>query len=320
MQLKFKILKEKLERIKNKLSTEDNIEMDIYNEEDVIIEKWHVTYEIIIKEINKKECEIGKVEEIKEVNNKVEEKYRSGTDKEEIEKEVVIERSKAFYELLKDLNVSTVEESLESEENDQEVTLERLFTKAMKAGQEAIKCWYNVGKAVRNKVEEERNKLGIKEKSIRTKMYNELTKRLKGFSRKAIQSKIERAERVYKLFKGIGGRIKINRMKNTSMNTIINLKEKKGEVDELIRKVNEIEEERNKNPKEWTDQVEKYLLKIGVEDDKRIFEIARIHLLNNAKEWLENEGICIVNWNKKKIKWLNLKFRIIDKYASNNRG
>ncbi|PKC52382.1 hypothetical protein RhiirA1_404984 [Rhizophagus irregularis] len=57
------------------------------------------------------------------------EEYRSGTDKEEIEKEVVIERSKAFYELLKDLKVSTVEESLESEENDQEVTLERLFTK-----------------------------------------------------------------------------------------------------------------------------------------------------------------------------------------------
>ncbi|CAB4478491.1 hypothetical protein RhiirA5_380943 [Rhizophagus irregularis] len=143
------------------------------------------------------------------------------------------------------LSVSTVEESLESEENDQEVMLERLFTKAIKAEQEAIKCWYNVGKAVRNKVEEERNKLGIKEKSIRTKMYNELTKRLKGFIRKVIQSKIERAERVYKLFKEIGGRSKINRMKNTSMNTIINLKEKKGEVDELMRQVNEIEEERN---------------------------------------------------------------------------
>ncbi|PKC55560.1 hypothetical protein RhiirA1_475394 [Rhizophagus irregularis] len=286
MPLKFEIPKEKLERIKNKLSTEDNIEIDIYNEEDVIIEKWHVTYEIVIKEVNsRKECKIRKVEEIKEINDEVEEsndniynnkgemdtdedigenddsnhkenvtnneddtsseEYRSGTDKEEIEKEVVMERSKAFYELLKDLSVSTVKESLESEENDQEVTLERLFTKAIKVGQEAIKCWYDVGKAVRNKVEKERNKLRIKEKSIRTKMYNELTKRLKGFSRKVIQSKIERAERVYKLFKGIGGRSKINRMKNTSMNTIINLKEKKGEVDELIRKVNEIEEERN---------------------------------------------------------------------------
>ncbi|CAB4431060.1 unnamed protein product [Rhizophagus irregularis] len=173
------------------------------------------------------------------------EEYRSETDKEGIEKEVVTKRSKAFYELLKDLSVPTIEELLENEGNDEEVTLERLFTKAIKAGREATKCWYNVGKVVRNKVEEERNKLGIKEKSVKTKMYNELTKRLKGFSRKAIQSKIERAEKVYKLFKGIGGRNKINRMKNTSMNTIINLKEKKGEVDELIGKVNEIEEERN---------------------------------------------------------------------------
>uniref|UniRef100_U9TY53 Uncharacterized protein n=1 Tax=Rhizophagus irregularis (strain DAOM 181602 / DAOM 197198 / MUCL 43194) TaxID=747089 RepID=U9TY53_RHIID len=247
------------------------------------------------------------------------EEYRSGINKEEIEK-----------------NVSTVEESLESEENDQEVMLERLFTKAIKAEQEAIKCWYNVGKAVRNKVEEERNKLEIKEKSIRTKMYNELTKRLKGFIRKVIQSKIERSERVYKLFKEIGGRSKINRMKNTSMNTIINLKEKKGEVDELMRQVNEIEEEKNiqkikmeipifygeigEDPKEWTNQVEKYLSKIGIKDDKRIFEIAKTHLLGNALQWLENEGMCIVNWNKNEIKWLNLKFRIIDKYSSNNRS
>ncbi|GET61140.1 hypothetical protein GLOIN_2v1815633 [Rhizophagus irregularis DAOM 181602=DAOM 197198] len=72
---------------------------------------------------------------------------------------------------------------------------------------------------------------------------------------------------------------------------------------------------KGENPKEWTDQVEKYLLKIGVKDDKRIFEIARTHLLDNAKEWLENEGVYIVNWNKNEIKWLNLKFRIIDKYA-----
>ncbi|PKY60577.1 hypothetical protein RhiirA4_484439 [Rhizophagus irregularis] len=282
MQLNFKLSKKELERVKNKLNEKDNIEINIYNEEDVIIEEWHVTYEIIIREINKKECKIRGVEEI---NNEAEEsnddtysnkgeidtdediggdddsnckedvanneddisseEYRSETDEEEIEKEVIMRRSKAFYELLKDLSVPTVGELLESEENDEEMTLEKWFTKAIKAGQEATKCWYDVGKAVRNKVEEERNRLGIKEKSIKTKMYNELTKRLKGFSRKAIQSKIERAEKVYKLFKGIGGRNKINRMKNTSINTIINLKERKGEVDELIKKVNEMEEKRN---------------------------------------------------------------------------
>ncbi|PKY59514.1 hypothetical protein RhiirA4_482314 [Rhizophagus irregularis] len=72
---------------------------------------------------------------------------------------------------------------------------------------------------------------------------------------------------------------------------------------------------KGENPKEWTDQVEKYLLKIGIKDDKRIFEIARTHLLDNAKEWLENEGMCIADWNKNKIKWLNLKFRIVEKYS-----
>jgi hypothetical protein len=282
MPLNFKLSKKELEEVKNKLKEKNNIEINIYNEEDVITEEWHVTYEITVREINKKECKTRGVEEI---NNEAEEsnddtysdkgeidadkdiggdddsnrkedvtnnendisseEYRSETDEKEIEKEVMTKRSKAFYELLKDLSVPTVGESLENEENDEEVTLERLFIKAIKAGQEITKCWYDVGKAVRNKVEEERNKLGIKEKSIKTKMYNELTKRLKGFSRKAIQSKIERAEKVYKLFKGIGGRNKINRMKNTSMNTIINLKEKKGEVDELIRQINEKEEERN---------------------------------------------------------------------------
>ncbi|CAB4492732.1 unnamed protein product [Rhizophagus irregularis] len=45
--------------------------------------------------------------------------------------------------------------------------------------------------------------------------------------------------------KGIGGKQKINRMRNTCMDTIIGLRIKKGEVDELIRKVNEIEDERN---------------------------------------------------------------------------
>ncbi|GET66581.1 hypothetical protein RIR_jg18402.t1 [Rhizophagus irregularis DAOM 181602=DAOM 197198] len=38
------------------------------------------------------------------------------------------------------------------------------------------------------------------------------------------------------------------------------------------------------NPKEWTNQVEKYLSKIGIKDDRRIFKIAKTHLLGNAEE------------------------------------
>ena len=74
------------------------------------------------------------------------------------------------------------------------------------------------------------------------------------------------------------------------------------------------------DPREWTNQLEKYLSKIGIKDDKRIFEIAKTYLLGNALQWLENEGMCIADWNKNEIKWLNLKFKIIDKYSSNNRS
>ncbi|GBC33497.2 hypothetical protein GLOIN_2v1815633 [Rhizophagus irregularis DAOM 181602=DAOM 197198] len=71
------------------------------------------------------------------------------------------------------------------------------------------------------------------------------------------------------------------------------------------------------NPKEWTNQVEKYLSKIGIKDDRRIFKIAKTYLLGNALQWFENEGMCITDWDKNEIKWLNLKFRIIDRYSKN---
>ncbi|PKY62115.1 hypothetical protein RhiirA4_488030, partial [Rhizophagus irregularis] len=70
------------------------------------------------------------------------------------------------------------------------------------------------------------------------------------------------------------------------------------------------------DPKEWTNQVEKYLSKIEIKDDKRIFEIAKTHLLGNASQWFENEGMCIADWNKNEIKDLRLKYRLIEEYSS----
>ncbi|PKY62155.1 hypothetical protein RhiirA4_488162 [Rhizophagus irregularis] len=86
--------------------------------------------------------------------------------------------------------------------------------------------------------------------------------------------------------------------------------EKKNQADQTIRKElydemmkflkNQIIKDFKKNvigenPKEWTDQVEKYLLKIGIKDDKRIFEITKTHLLGKALQWFENEGMCIAD-------------------------
>ena len=70
------------------------------------------------------------------------------------------------------------------------------------------------------------------------------------------------------------------------------------------------------DPKEWTEQVEKYLLMKGIEEDERVFKIAKTYLLGNALEWFEDEGICITDWNKNEIKWLRLKFRLIERYSN----
>ena len=69
------------------------------------------------------------------------------------------------------------------------------------------------------------------------------------------------------------------------------------------------------DPKEWTNQVEKYLSEIGIKDDKRIFEISKTHLLGNALQWLENEGMYIADWDKNEIKELRLKYGLIEKYS-----
>ena len=71
------------------------------------------------------------------------------------------------------------------------------------------------------------------------------------------------------------------------------------------------------DPKEWTDQVERYLLTRGIKDDERIFKVAKTYILGNAKQWLKNEGMCIIDWNKNEIKELRLKYRIIEKYSDN---
>ena len=160
-------------------------------------------------------------------------------------------RTKAFERLLKDLSTPVIGEQLMEEENIEGMTLEGLFIRAEKGSQELVKYWFDVGEEFRNEIRRMKGKTRKKEeKTIRGDIYNRMEKSLKGRTRKAIQSRLTKAERVYILFKGIGGKQKINRMRNTCMETIIGLKSKEGEVDELIREVNEIEEERNNRMKE----------------------------------------------------------------------
>ncbi|RIA97510.1 hypothetical protein C1645_813909 [Glomus cerebriforme] len=185
----------------------------------------------------------------KEVNNTKRNDKRKRIrieDEESTEEEEISEKgTEAFEKLLKDLSTSVLEEQLMEEENVEEMTLEKLFIRAEKGSQKLVKYWFDVGKEFRNEINRMKGETNKKEKTIRSNIYDRLEKNLKGQTRNAIQLSITRAENMYKLFERIGGEQKINRIKNTCMNTIIKLKFRKGEIDELIRKVNEIEEERN---------------------------------------------------------------------------
>ncbi|CAB4418782.1 unnamed protein product [Rhizophagus irregularis] len=161
------------------------------------------------------------------------------------EEEMLEDGTEAFKKLLKDLCTPVIEEQVVEQEDVENMTLERLFTRAEKGSQELVKYWFDVGKEFRNEIKKIKGETNKKEKTIRSDIYNRMEKNLKGRTRNTIQARLTRAENIYKLFEGIGGKQKINRMKNTCMNTIIKLKFREGEIDELIRKVNEIEEERN---------------------------------------------------------------------------
>jgi hypothetical protein len=200
-------------------------------------------------EINDELMEITTDEErsiVEEISNQAMTDESNGEseseENDEESEEETVRRSKVFRELLRDLSIPMVEVPLE-EEYDEEVTLDKVFMKAIRESREAVKCWYKVERLFTERLNEEMNGRRKKEKTARIRIYNELMNKLKGFTRTAIQQKIVRAEKVYKLFKGIG-KDKINRMKNTSMNTIIGLKKKNGEIGELINEVNNIEEER----------------------------------------------------------------------------
>ena len=160
------------------------------------------------------------------------------------EEEILENETEVFEKLLKDLSTPVMEKQL-IEEDIEEMTLEKLFIRAEKGSQELVKYWFDVGEEFKNEIRRIKSETNEKEKTIRSDIYNRLEKNLRGRTRSTIKMRLTRAEKVYKLFKGIGGKQKINRMKNTCMKTIIKLRVKDGEIDELIRRINEIEEEKN---------------------------------------------------------------------------
>ncbi|GBB94382.1 hypothetical protein RclHR1_02650008 [Rhizophagus clarus] len=92
-------------------------------------------------------------------------------------------------------------------------TLARLFqkacrteTRATKAIQEEISCWYYCGKAYEERVEEIKNaRRGVSDQSERNQVYDDTMEHLPGgFTKDTLRKKTQRAVKIYKLFRKIG--------------------------------------------------------------------------------------------------------------------
>ena len=140
--------------------------------------------------------------------------------------------------LLQELSTPVRGESIENNEvaeDDSEAskpkTLARLFqkacraeTRATKAIQEEISCWYYYGKAYEERVEEIKNaRRGVSDQSARNQVYDDTMEHLPGgFTKDTLRKKTQRAVKIFKLFRKIGVD-KIKRVISYSANAISKL-------------------------------------------------------------------------------------------------
>ncbi|PKK61814.1 hypothetical protein RhiirC2_760298 [Rhizophagus irregularis] len=140
--------------------------------------------------------------------------------------------------LLQELSTPVRGETIENNEvaeDDSEAsmpkTLARLFqkacraeTRATKAIQEEISCWYYYGKAYEERVEEIKNaRRGVSDQSARNQVYDDTMEHLPGgFTKDTLRKKTQRAVKIYKLFRKIGVD-KIKRVISYSANAISKL-------------------------------------------------------------------------------------------------
>src|ERR1044071_3696818 len=140
--------------------------------------------------------------------------------------------------LLQELSTPVRGESIENNEvaeDDSEAsmpkTLACLFqkacraeTRATKAIQEEISCWYYYGKAYEERVEEIKNaRRGVSDQSARNQVYDDTMEHLPGgFTKDTLRKKTQRAVKIFKLFRKIGVD-KIKRVISYSANAISKL-------------------------------------------------------------------------------------------------
>jgi hypothetical protein len=111
--------------------------------------------------------------------------------------------TKAFEELNKELSTLVNQEWMNNLEDEMEESLSQLVLKVIEEDQNQVKIYYMLGKKFREEIKVRTNGKK-KERKVKGEIYNELMNEIKVTSREALKKKLERAERVNKLFEGIG--------------------------------------------------------------------------------------------------------------------
>ena len=159
-----------------------------------------------------------------------------------------IKYSKGYEKLKEDLSRTELERNLENEseeimEIDSNMTIEEMYKEvtnnSKKRKREDVGEWYDVGKKFKRNVEEIIEDEGITEQKARNKVYKKLIEKEDVESEEtcvkkrktSIRNKVQRAEKIFKLFKGLGGKRRIKEI-SCSVDEIGRCK--KTEIDKLI--------------------------------------------------------------------------------------
>jgi len=171
-----------------------------------------------------------------------------------------IKYSKGYEKLKEDLlraelkeNVNENEEIMEIDSN---MTIEEMYKEvtnnSKKRKREDVSEWYDVGKKFKRNVEEIIEDEEINEQKARNKVYRKLIEKEDVESEEtcvkkrktSIRNKVQRAEKIFKLFKGLGGKRRIKEI-SCSVDEIGRCK--KTEVDKLIEEFGRRETRNERN-------------------------------------------------------------------------
>src|SRR6266498_1264631 len=196
------------------------------------------------------------VKHFKEVRKEWKEEETTGNEESNTGEIEQIKYSKGYEKLKEDLSRTELEGNLENEseeimEIDSNMTIEEMYKEvtnnSKKRKREDVGEWYDVGKKFKRNVEEIIEDEGINEQKARNKVYKKLIEKEDVESEEtcvkkrktSIRNKVQRAEKIFKLFKELGGKRRIKEI-SCSVDEIGRCK--KTEIDKLIEEFGRTEQ------------------------------------------------------------------------------